>query len=132
MIYGVALLAACMFVGGFIGNALGLLIGLNSDVGGVGFAMLLLLLVTNSKKLSKYLPEAASDGLNFWKGMFIPIIIAMSASQNVYKAISSGVFAIVAGLLAVLFAFGCMILLNSIAKKTAEKNNEKEEVSCSK
>ena len=119
MIYGVALLAACMFAGGFLGNLLGLLIGLNSDVGGVGFAMLFLLLVTNSKNISKYLPESASDGLNFWKNMFIPIIIAMSASQNVYTAISSGVFAIVAGLLAVLFALGCMLLLNSIAKKSA-------------
>jgi len=132
MIYGVALLAACMFIGGFIGNLLGLLIGLNSDVGGVGFAMVLLLIITNSKKISKYLPEAASDGLNFWKSMFIPIIIAMSASQNVYKAISSGVFAIVAGLLAVLFALGCMILLNSIAKKTANKTFEEEDSSCSK
>ncbi len=50
MIYGVALLAGCMLVGSFIGNVLGALIGLNSDVGGVGFAMLLLILVTNSKK----------------------------------------------------------------------------------
>ena len=44
MIYGVALLAGCMFVGSFLGNVLGLLTGLNSDIGGVGFAMILLLL----------------------------------------------------------------------------------------
>lgn len=50
MIYGVALLAACMFFGSLIGNLLGLITGLGSDIGGVGFAMLLLLVVTNSKK----------------------------------------------------------------------------------
>ena len=55
MIYGVALLAGCMFIGSFIGNILGILTGLNSDIGGVGFAMLLLLFVTNSKKINKIL-----------------------------------------------------------------------------
>ena len=76
MIFGAALLAGCMLVGSFIGNVLGYLIGLNSDVGGVGFAMLLLLLVVNSKKLSAKLPKGTSEGLTFWKEMFIPVIIA--------------------------------------------------------
>ena len=75
MIYGVAILAACMFAGGFIGNLLGLLIGLNSDVGGVGFAMIFLLIVTNSEKISSKLPKGTLEGLNFWKNMFIPIIM---------------------------------------------------------
>ena len=132
MIYGVALLAGCMFTGCFIGNLLGVLIGLNSDVGGVGFAMLLLLLITNSKKISEKLPKGTAEGLNFWKNMFIPIIIAMSASQNVYHAISSGVFALVAGVAAVVLAFVMMILLNSIAKKTANKNADKEVEPCNK
>ena len=34
MIYGVVLLAACMFIGSFVRNLLGLLTGLNSDIGG--------------------------------------------------------------------------------------------------
>ncbi len=121
MIYGVAVLAACMLVGTFVGNVLGLLIGLNSDIGGVGFAMLLLLLVTNSKKISQKLPKGTAEGLTFWKEMFIPIIIAMSASQNVYHAISSGIFAIVAGLAAVAAAFALVPLLNRMSKKNAEE-----------
>ncbi len=132
MIYGVALLASCMFAGCFVGNLLGMLIGLNSDVGGVGFAMLLLLLITNSKKISAKLPKGTAEGLNFWKNMFIPIIIAMSASQDVYNAISSGVFALVAGVSAVIVAFVMLIVLNSIAKKTATKSIEKEEEPCNK
>ena len=126
MIYGVAILAACMFAGGFIGNLLGLLIGLNSDVGGVGFAMILLLIVTNSEKISNKLPKGTFEGLNFWKNMFIPIIIAMSASQNVYHAISSGTLALVGGVAVVALCFGIFILLNTIVNK--KKNNiEKEE-----
>lgn len=118
MIYGVALLSACMLVGSFIGNVIGALIGLNSDVGGVGFAMLLLLFATNSKKIAPKLPKGSAEGLTFWKEMFIPIIIAMSASQNVYHAISSGAIAVVAGLAAVAVAFILLLLLNSTTKRS--------------
>ncbi len=126
MIYGVALLAACMFIGSFIGNLLGLATGLGSDIGGVGFAMILLLIVTNSEKLSSKLPKGSDKGLEFWKEMFIPVIIAMSASQNVISALSSGVVALAAGLASVVAAFLFLILLNNISKK---KEDKKETVS---
>ena len=50
MIYGVALLAGCMFVGSFIGNLLGVWTGLGSDIGGVGFAMILLVVFILTSK----------------------------------------------------------------------------------
>ncbi len=53
--------------------------------------------------------------------MFLPIIIAMSASQNVYHAISGGALAVVAGIVSVVFAFVLLILLNSIANKKSRK-----------
>ena len=127
MIFGVALLAGCMLVGSFVGNVLGYLIGLNSDVGGVGFAMLLLLILVNSEKVSSKLPKGSSEGITFWKEMFIPIIIAMTAAQNVYHAISSGALAIVAGLAAVAAAFALVPVLSRMSKKTADKNEQKEE-----
>ncbi len=97
MIYGVALLAACMFVGSFVGNLLGLVTGLDSDIGGVGFAMLLLILITSSPKVNKLMPDAYSKGINFWQQMYIPVTIAMSASQNVVSALSGGVIALILG-----------------------------------
>ncbi len=127
MIYGVALLAACMFVGSFIGSILGSLIGLNSDIGGVGFAMLLLLIIFSSEKISKKLPKGCEEGLVFWKEMFIPIIIAMSASQNVYHALSSGIIAICAGLASVGASFALLPLINRIAGKKAEDKVGEEE-----
>ena len=44
VIYGVALLAVCMLVGVLLGELLGELIGVQANVGGVGIAMLLLIL----------------------------------------------------------------------------------------
>ncbi len=122
VIYGVALLSGCMLVGSFVGNVLGILTGLNSDIGGVGFAMLLLLIVTNSKKLSKKMPKGYEKGLNFWKEMFIPVTIAMSASQNVVNALSGGVLALVAGLGVVLASFLLVPVFNKFTSKSTDEN----------
>ncbi len=126
MIYGVAILAACMFLGTTIGEIIGLLTGINSDVGGVGFSMLLLLLITNCKKITNLLPAGWEKGIQFWSAMFLPVIIAMSASQNVYSALSGGVVALVAGLAVVVAAFVCLVLLNTLAGKIEAKKAGKE------
>lgn len=122
MIYGVALLAGCMFLGSFIGNLLGLWTGLGSDIGGVGFAMILLLLATNSKTVSKILPEGYTKGITFWKEMFIPVIIAMSASQNVTSALDGGVLALVLGVGVVVAMLLFIPVFNKFSSKDAEKS----------
>lgn len=127
MIYGVALLAACMFLGSLLGNLLGLLTGLGSDIGGVGFAMLFLLLMTNSKKVSSLLPKNYSKGIEFWKEMFIPVVIAMSASQNVISALSGGLLALVAGLSVVLVAFLLIPIFNHFAPASTNNESKTEE-----
>lgn len=126
MIYGVALLAGCMFVGSFVGNLLGLVTGLGSDIGGVGFSMLLLLVITNSKKVTKFLPDGYTKGLEFWKEMFIPVIIAMSASQNVVRAIDGGLLALTAGLGVVAMAFLLVPFFNKFTKKDTLSEGEAE------
>ena len=123
MIYGVALLSGCMFIGSFIGNILGLITGVNSDVGGVGFAMLLLLLATNSKKVNSFLPKDYEKGIDFWSKMFIPVIIAMSMSQNVVAALSEGWLAIAAGLGVVAVSFMFVPILNKLAPNKADKED---------
>ena len=50
MITGVATIAGCMFAGFFAGDIIGQVIGVGSNVGGVGFAMFLLLIVTDKLK----------------------------------------------------------------------------------
>ncbi len=126
MIYGVALLAGCMLVGSFVGNLLGLLTGLGSDIGGVGFAMLLLLILTNSKKVSKILPKGYEKGIEFWKEMFIPVIIAMTASQNVINALQGGVLALVAGVGVIVVAFLLVPVFNKFTQKQAVEEEKTE------
>ena len=124
VIYGVALLAGCMFVGSFVGNLLGILTGLNSDIGGVGFAMILLLLLTNSHTINKFLPETYTKGINFWKEMYIPVTIAMAASQNVVSALNGGLLALVLGVGVVLI----MLLLIPLFNKFTSKATVNEEI----
>ena len=126
MIFGVAILAGCMLVGSFIGELLGLLTGIKSDIGGVGFAMLLLLLITNSKKITSILPKGYDKGIDFWKNMFLPIIIALSMSQNVVAALSEGWLALAAGLGVVVVAFLLIPVFNKLfPDKESNNNNEK-------
>lgn len=120
MIYGVAILASCMFFGSIIGNLIGIATGLNSDVGGVGFAMVLLLLVTNSKTANKILPKNYTKGISFWKEMFIPVIIAMSASQNVISALDGGVLALTLGAGVVIIMLLLIPLFNKFSAKSEE------------
>jgi len=117
MIYGVATLAACMLLGTLIGTVFGDLIGAGTEIGGVGFAMLLLIFVTNSKKLSFTQKPAFVQGVTFWKSMFIPVVVAMTATQNVFGMLSSSMVAIAAGAAAVGFSYFMLYVLHKIDQK---------------
>ncbi len=111
VIYGVALLAFCMLVGVFIGDILGKLIGVQANVGGVGIAMLLLIILTNLSHYRFRLNPMTESGIGFWSAMYIPIVVAMAAKQNVIAAVSSGWLAIIAGTAAVAASFAMIPVL---------------------
>lgn len=104
-IYGTALLAVCLLVGLLIGKALGAVLGVDANVGGVGIAMLLLIVACDRLRRSGRLPQPTSSGILFWSSIYIPIVVAMAAGQNVYAAVSGGPAAILAGTLAVALGF---------------------------
>ena len=87
VIYGVALLAGCMLVGAFIGELIGQLIGIDANVGGVGISMLLLILVAARGRASGRLRPISQTGITFWSAIYIPIVVAMAASQNAVAAV---------------------------------------------
>jgi malonate transporter MadL subunit len=99
MIYGVALLAACYLVGQMIGELLGRWLNINANVGGVGFAMFLLIIVNRWMHERKFLTEEMERGILFWSNLYIPVIVAMSAVQDVKAATSGGIIAILAGII---------------------------------
>ncbi len=105
VIYGVALLSFCMLFGVVTGDLLGQLIGVQANVGGVGIAMLLLIFLSNLHDHGLQLSAPTETGINFWNAMYIPIVVAMAAKQNVIAALSSGWMAVIAGVAAVVASF---------------------------
>lgn len=105
VIYGVALLAACLLVGKSVGELIGLSIGVDSDVGGVGIAMLILVFVVYRLQEAGCLELPSRRGVEFWSSLYIPIVVAMAASQNVLGAVTGGPLAIVGGLIVVAVSF---------------------------
>lgn len=114
VIYGVALLSFCMLFGIWVGDILGQLIGVQANVGGVGIAMLLLIILSNLTHQRLQIGSATEKGIHFWSAMYIPIVVAMAAKQNVIAAVSSGWMAIVAGVAAVAVSFAFIPLLDRI------------------
>lgn len=116
-IYGVAVLAACTLAGLYIGDLLGAALGLESNVGGVGIAMLMLVLLTNMKKGGIAPDSTSGGGIQFWSLMYIPIIVAMAAKQNVIAAVQGGPVALAAGTLAVAASFALVPVLSRMAQR---------------
>ena len=116
VIYGVALLSFCMLVGVFVGDLLGEVMGVQANVGGVGIAMLLLLVLTNLRSREAALSPITEKGIGFWSAMYIPIVVAMAARQNVFSALSGGWMAIVAGVAAVTASFAMIPLLARLGR----------------
>lgn len=125
VIYGVLLLSLCYFAGLFVGEITGRLVGLNANVGGVGFAMLFLLLLCSYSETVKtsLKNERFSDGLRFWQNMYIPVVIAMSASQDVVKAVRSGWLAILCGITLTVLS---LCLIPFVSRIYSSKNKAEE------
>jgi malonate transporter MadL subunit len=119
IIYGVALLSACLVVGMLAGEYLGLLIGVEANVGGVGIAMLLLVLACNSERLKPLVDGLSGDGIKFWSAMYSPIVVAMAARQNVVAAVDGGLLALVAGVAAVVVSFALVPVLSRIGSASS-------------
>lgn len=124
-IYGVALLAACYIVGMFLGDLLGVIVGVKANVGGVGFAMLFLILASNHGIDHGWLDEKAQSGIAFWSAMYIPIVVAMSSIQNVVAAIKGGPLAIGSGLVGVAVAFILIPVLSKLFGSTKKDSEVK-------
>ena len=124
VIYGTALLSFCLLVGIYLGNLLGIVVGVEANVGGVGIAMLLLILISERLQKSGRLPQPTEKGILFWSSIYIPIVVAMAASQNVLAAVKGGPVAILAGLLAVVVCFGLVPVIGKGGPSESEPGEE--------
>lgn len=114
VIYGVAFLAGCMIAGLFLGEVLGALIGVQANVGGVGIAMLFMILLSDRLRKAGKLAQLTEQGVLFWSSIYIPIVVAMAAKQNVTAAVKGGPAAILAGAGAVVVCFLLVPVLSRV------------------
>lgn len=120
IIYGVALLAFCFLLGKFFGFLLGQIIGIDGDVGGVGFAMLFLMLANLYLKNKGWLKMETTQGILFWSFMYLPIIVAMASTQNVKAAMTGGPVAVVVGTIITVTGFFLVPVIARIGRKREE------------
>ena len=76
IIYGTALLAACHLLGIFLGDLLGQALGVKTNVGGVGIAMLLLIFARLYMAKKDILPKLTELGVEYWGAMYIPVVVS--------------------------------------------------------
>ena len=115
VILGTALLAGCYLLGIVLGDVLGSLIGVKANVGGVGIAMMLLMAAQYHLRKRGLMRSETERGVTFWAVLYIPVVVAMAATQNVVVAAKGGPIA----LLAAAGSFGlcaCVIALINRAR----------------
>lgn len=112
IIYGTALLALCHLLGIFIGDLLGKALGVQTNVGGVGIAMLLLIFARIYLQKTNRLPKLTDLGVGYWGAMYIPVVIAMAAQQDMVSAIRGGPVAVLAAVAAVAICAVVIAVIN--------------------
>ena len=126
IIYGVALLSVSLIFGMLIGEALGVMLGVDANVGGVGIAMLFLVFASNSASFKTLTEGAAGEGIKFWSAMYIPIVVAMAARQNVAAAADGGMLALVAGMAAVFVSFALVPVISRLGGSDSDAVSKRE------
>jgi malonate transporter MadL subunit len=115
-ILGVALLALCTLIGVFLGDLLGVALGVKANVGGVGLAMILLIAARSWLLGKGKLSSGIKLGVEFWSTMYIPIVVAMAAQQNVVAAVKGGPIVLIAATVSLLLCFACVAFLGRFGR----------------
>jgi malonate transporter MadL subunit len=124
IIYGTALLAACHLIGIFLGDLLGSLIGVKTNVGGVGIAMLLLIVIRLYMQKKDKLPKLTELGVEYWGAMYIPVVVAMAAQQDMVSALRGGPVALISAFGAVAVCACVIAVINRTEHRKAMAADE--------
>lgn len=126
-IYGTALLAACHLLGIILGDLLGRQLGMTTNVGGVGIAMILLIAARYYLHKGGRLCPSSESGVHYWGAIYIPVVVAMAMQQNVVAALRGGPIALLAAVGSVVLC-GCFVsFINRMEPEHAESKPQEEE-----
>ena len=120
IIYGTALLALCHLLGIFLGDLLGQLLGVKTNVGGVGIAMLLLIFARLFMEKTGRLPRLTELGVEYWGALYIPVVVAMAAQQDMVAALRGGPVAVLSAVGAVAVC-ACVIAAINRSERPAQE-----------
>lgn len=124
IIYGTALLAVCHLLGIILGDLLGRWLGMTTNVGGVGIAMLLLIVSRIYLHKRGLLCATSESGVHYWGAIYIPVVVAMAMNQNVVAALRGGPVALIAAVGSVVVC-GCFVaLINRMEPAPKETEND--------
>ncbi|HEV7406464.1 MAG TPA: malonate transporter subunit MadL [Chthoniobacteraceae bacterium] len=126
IIYGTALLAFCHLLGIILGDLLGKALGVKANVGGVGIAMLLLILARLWLHRRGWLSATSVSGVHFWGALYIPVVVAMAAQQNVVAALRGGPVALLAAVGSVVLCGLFVSFINRMEPEAPEPQTEAE------
>ncbi|MBI3879100.1 MAG: malonate transporter subunit MadL [Verrucomicrobia bacterium] len=126
IIYGTALLAVCHLLGIVLGDLLGAALGMKTNVGGVGIAMLLLIVMRLNLHRIGRLSATSEGGVNYWGAIYIPVVVAMAMQQNVVAALRGGPVALIAAVGSVLVCALFVSFINRMEPPHAEPENKSE------
>jgi len=116
-ISGVALLAICTLLGNYLGDLLGIALGVKANVGGVGLAMILLISARIWLVKSGLFSHGLKMGVELWGSLYIPIVVAMAATQNVVAAVKAGPLVLIAGTGSIVLCFSAVAIISRIGPK---------------
>jgi malonate transporter MadL subunit len=125
IIYGTALLAVCHLLGIIIGDLLGRALGMTTNVGGVGIAMLLLIISRIYLHRSGRLCAISESGVHYWGAIYIPVVVAMAMQQNVVAALKGGPVALIAAVGSVVLCGLFVSFINRMEPETKAEEDGK-------
>jgi len=85
-----------------------------ANVGGVGIAMMLLIAARLWLGRRGWLSHGLKLGVEFWGALYIPIVVAMAAQQNVVSAVEGGPVVVIAGVGAIVVCFATVALISRL------------------
>ncbi|MFM2169710.1 MAG: malonate transporter subunit MadL [Verrucomicrobiota bacterium] len=125
IIYGTALLAVCHLLGIIIGDLIGRALGMTTNVGGVGIAMLLLIVSRIYLHESGRLCATSESGVHYWGAIYIPVVVAMAMQQNVVAALKGGPVALIAAVGSVVLCGLFVAFINRMEPETKAEEDGK-------
>src|SRR6185437_7324418 len=91
-----------------------------SNVGGVGIAMILLILARAWLQKRGALSHPLKLGVEFWASLYIPIVVAMASIQKVAGAVRGGPVVVTAASASVLLCWATLAAISRLTRTEAD------------